>query len=393
MFNSISFRSSSLRYAIVASLLVGGCAVAAHQLDFFDGRVVPTLELLAIAIIGIYTIFIASRIRRSDVEAVVPNRILEALDSLADGLLILDENQQILLANQAFSTAVGITTDRLIGMRAGSLSWDTEAMSDNQDFPWNLAIQSGDRQIEQLIRFRHADGSERVFSIHCSPIAGQGSKTRGALATFRDVTQIEAHRAEMNSRIRHLELLAAHDPLTDCLNRRALDPKMQAVWDLSIEMGQPLSCYMIDNDHFKQINDTYGHEIGDNVLKEVASVIRRSAPDDALVCRYGGEEFCVVLANQPIEQAAELAERTRRRVEAIRITSAKVPSISTTDLAISVSIGVSALKFGAGNPQELITQADQCLYLAKRQGRNRVVVMSASIAQLLQPEQPGQDCN
>ena len=205
-----------------------------------------------------------------------------------------------------------------------------------------------------------------MFSINCSPIGGAGSaqagsriNTRGALATFRDVTQIEAHRAEMDSRIRHLEILAAHDPLTECLNRRALVPKMQAVWDLAVKESQPIACLMIDNDHFKQVNDTYGHEVGDAVLREVAGVIRRSVPYDALVCRYGGEEFCVVLPHTWIETAAEIAEKLRQHVAAIRFSQ-------PTALQTTISIGVSETRFGATNPQELITEADQCLYLAKQ---------------------------
>lgn len=129
----------------------------------------------------------------------MPSRVIEALDSLAEGLLILDENQTILLANQAFSTAVGLSADQLVGKRAGAQSWDAETTSDANDFPWNRAIESGKRQMEQLLHFCHCDGTGRVFAINCSPIAGDGSKSRGALATFCDVTQIEAHRAEMNS--------------------------------------------------------------------------------------------------------------------------------------------------------------------------------------------------
>ena len=307
-------------------------------------------------------------------------------------MLILDESQQVLLVNQAFCKAVGISADQLVGTRAGSLGWVAKSDSDNSSFPWTEAIRTGRRQTEKLLKYQHPDGTERVFSVNCSPISSAETEqddevtTRGALATFRDVTQIEAHRAEMNSRIRHLEILAAHDPLTECLNRRALVPKMQSVWDQAVAVNKPVSCLMIDNDHFKQINDTCGHEAGDTVLRKVAEIIRQSFSKDALVCRYGGEEFCVALPDTDVDAAAELAETIRQLVATVDF---EIPS----EVKTTISIGVSETRFGASNPQELITQADQCLYLAKQQGRNRVVVMSAAVVQLLQPEQPGQDRN
>ncbi len=372
--------SASLLLAIGSALLVGGLAITAQQLGWIEViRVGPFLEGLAITMIAVYTLLVSTRLRRSDVRAVVPIRVLEALDSVTEGLLILDENQQILLANQAFCAAIGRTPDQLIGTIVSGLPWIGQTHADAIEFPWIRAIRLGERQTEQLIRYRLGDQSIRVFSVNCSPMSGSESKSRGTLVTFRDVTRTEADRAEMDSRIRHLEILALRDPLTDCLNRRALDPQMQVAWNVSKQQLLPLACLMIDNDHFKQINDTHGHKVGDTVLRKVATTILAGVPEDAMVCRYGGEEFCVVLPKITIESAAELAEQIRQRIEQIEFD--QPPGIRVT-----ASIGVSETQFGASNCQELITQADQCLYLAKNQGRNRVVAMTTSMRQSLQHE-------
>ncbi len=372
--------SVSLRMAMGLALLVGGLIVTANRMGWMSGVPVGLfLEGLAITMIAAYTLVVATRLRRSDVQAVVPTGVLEALDSLTEALLVLDENQQIVLANQAFCAAVGRSSDQLVGATASTLPWIGVVSSDASDFPWNRAIRRGTRQTDQLLRYRLNDGSIRVFSINCSPFTGSGPPSRGALATFRDVTRTEEHRAEMDSRLRHLEILALRDPLTDCLNRRALDPQMQAAWNVSKDQSRPVACLMIDNDHFKQVNDTYGHEVGDMVLRQVALTISANAPSDSMVCRYGGEEFCVVLPDTTIEFAAKLAEQIRQLIEQIEF-------VEPVGLRVTASIGVSESKFGANNPQELITQADQCLYLAKEQGRNRVVVMSSSAPQPLQPE-------
>ncbi|RYZ78585.1 MAG: GGDEF domain-containing protein, partial [Moraxellaceae bacterium] len=122
------------------------------------------------------------------------------------------------------------------------------------------------------------------------------------------------------------------------------------------------SCIMLDIDHFKRVNDTYGHNAGDEVIKMVASIVSELVRDVDLVARFGGEEFCIVLPGAPLAQACLIAERCRKKIAAsvcngIRITS---------------SFGVTSKREGATTPNELIHQADQALYFSKQNGRNRV---------------------
>jgi len=120
---------------------------------------------------------------------------------------------------------------------------------------------------------------------------------------------------------------------------------------------------MVDIDHFKSINDTFGHQTGDGVLQKVAQVVQTTARDGDLVCRYGGEEFVVLLPHIDIDDAERAAERFREALE----------STSFPNLRVTASLGVSALSLGAHDPQALLEQADKCLYVAKRNGRNQVV--------------------
>ncbi len=130
---------------------------------------------------------------------------------------------------------------------------------------------------------------------------------------------------------------------------------------------------MVDVDHFKCVNDTYGHHAGDEVLRMVAESIRNLHESAGVVCRYGGEEFCVLLPGMNIESALEQAELIRNAIMAIRLDDLE-------DLQLSASLGVSELRFRSRSPQELVNQADACLYIAKREGRNRSIVYNSSYA-------------
>lgn len=175
--------------------------------------------------------------------------------------------------------------------------------------------------------------------------------------------------AEANAR---LEELSRYDELTGLANRRAFDQELETVWNLSHREEAPLSLAMVDIDHFKEYNDTYGHPAGDEVLERVASALQevaRRASD--LVARYGGEEFAVILPQVPEEEAGELGERMRSRVEACGIEH----GASSAGDVVTVSVGVATapdVSRSEGGREELVERADRALYRAKEAGRNRV---------------------
>ncbi len=286
----------------------------------------PLIRLLAfftLAGIPVYTIFVSRVIQLFHSTQVVPDRVRQALDTLAEGLLVLDENERIVLANQSFAKTLDVATNELVDQPASSLSW--VAFDECSDaYPWSLAIHEAAPQTERMLRLEMHSGESRIFSVNAAPLGGEGSP-RGALATFRDVTHIERHRAELENMLSmlrssrdeierknsELEILATQDALTGCLNRREFFKRFERLWNQAQTDQLPLSCIMIDNDHFKSVNDNYGHHIGDEVLRRVARVIRKRHQDHGVVCRYGGEEFCVVLPGFTLEAAEKEAELTR----------------------------------------------------------------------------------
>jgi diguanylate cyclase (GGDEF)-like protein len=188
---------------------------------------------------------------------------------------------------------------------------------------------------------------------------------RAAVSAIRRARAIELSRAD-NAR---LEMLALTDPLTLALNRRALMDGLSAELERARRYALVLSILMVDIDHFKDVNDRYGHLAGDEVLRCVVRVLQREARSVDFVARYGGEEFVVVLPETSAEGAFALAERicARVREEPIETPHAATP------LHVTVSIGVATVP----SPQvestdDLIAMADAALYRAKREGRDRV---------------------
>lgn len=380
---------------------------------WFSLPLVRLLIFFTLAGTTIYACFVIRVLGVFKKTQVVPNDVRVALDTLAEGLLLLDGQSRILFANLAFARSVDSSPRRLEGSSVDDLPWQRHVINAEQSGhdadetplpsetssppaiedaqiskPWSEAIATGRRQSGAMLQLVDQRSETRTFSVNVTPLQS-GSRvdpTKGVLVTFRDVTLEQRHRDEQQKMLRllgdsrdeieqknqRLEILATRDSLTGCLNRRAFFEKFDAIWENSQRDGSKLSTLMIDIDHFKSVNDTYGHHIGDEVLRAVSSVLRERHDDEGLVCRYGGEEFCVLLPGVDVESAAQTADQTR-----IAIT--KLVFDEPSELKLTASLGVSELRFKADLPQSLINQADACLYVAKREGRNRVIVFNPSM--------------
>jgi diguanylate cyclase (GGDEF)-like protein len=156
------------------------------------------------------------------------------------------------------------------------------------------------------------------------------------------------------------------DGLTGLWNRTYLEAHIATELAAARRTGRPLSCIMADVDHFKSVNDTYGHGFGDAVLQEVGATLIQNCRAEDTVCRYGGEEFTVLLANTTLDLAAELAERLRYAIEMRPLFCRNVP------VSVTCSLGVSDLR--KQTSPSIIELADAALYRAKRAGRNRVEI-------------------
>jgi len=168
-----------------------------------------------------------------------------------------------------------------------------------------------------------------------------------------------------------LKALASKDELTGIHNRRSLMRLLQNEVDRAKRYGSPLSVVMVDIDHFKPFNDTYGHQVGDTILAEVAQLIVKESRDIDIIGRYGGEEFLIALPETHADQGIVYAERLRASVDRYGVETQKLyPDISP----ITISAGVTVLQRGDDDIEQLIRRSDHALYAAKDRGRNRVCV-------------------
>lgn len=341
----------------------------------------PLFRLTAfIAVVGFLTQFFYLRkmLQHMDPSKVVPDRVRDTLDTLAEGLLVMDQNGRIVLANKAFSETVGRSASQLQGCQASELPWlrHENAESDGM-YPWTRAIQAGVTQTGVMLDLKAGASEKKTFIVNSAPILGDDGQHRGVLASFDDVTHLEQKKADLSRTLdmlkkssdeisrqnRELEVLATQDPLTSCLNRRSFFDQFDTHWNTAERYGHALSLAMVDIDHFKSVNDDHGHSVGDTVLKQVANVLKTSARDCDLVCRFGGEEFCILMPNTNLDAAYQAADRFRAAIEGQKF----------ENLSVTASLGVSEMALGASSPQLLLDEADKCLYVAKRNGRNQVV--------------------
>jgi two-component system, cell cycle response regulator len=264
-----------------------------------------------------------------------------------------------------------------------------EAVSAMQEEDFDLVIVSLALENEDGLRFcSQLRSNERTRHIPILAIADESDLERSAkgleigvndyilkpvdrnelMARVR--TQIRRRRYQERLRLNYEESLslALTDSLTGLFNRRYLLAHLRRLLDRISENKKPLSTLIFDVDHFKQVNDTYGHAVGDEVLRELAQRVANGARSFDLVARIGGEEFAVVLPDSGLETAMMVAERLRKTVEGrpFRVSG------PAADLNVTISVGVSFATSPDENPMELMKRADEGLYVAKRSGRNKV---------------------
>ncbi len=323
-----------------------------------------------------------------DPSKAVPERVHSAFDMLAEGVVVLDTKLRIVMANEAACTIADKPVDELLGRSLESWPW---IKSEGWQAPWTTVFNTGLAVSEQAVTIggnRHG-----TYSMNCSLIRNQEDEVGGVMITLADITAIEKKNCELSGALqqlrrsqesitqknRELEALASQDPLTGLNNRRALVAELERQAELASSNNMPLSCIMLDIDHFKRVNDTLGHAVGDEVICAVANLLTMHCREEDTAGRIGGEEFVMVLPETDLARAAEIAERIRQGVE--RIAEDVTIAVNT----LSISLGVAELDESVKSLEQLLDHADQALYYAKNHGRNQVALYKHDLEQRIGP--------
>jgi diguanylate cyclase (GGDEF)-like protein/PAS domain S-box-containing protein len=279
-----------------------------------------------------------------------------------DGVISIDEKQTIKLMNESAKYIFGVNGEKVIGSNLSRFIPQRFRVK-HPDYVGSFRNSSVDaRPMESRVPVRglRADGSEFPVEVTISKI-----KVGGAIemtAVIRDISE----------RVRLIEELsraASNDPLTGAFNRRHGLAVLKSELARCTRFGHSISLVMIDLDHFKQINDSYGHACGDSVLKAVVETVGLTLRETDILCRWGGEEFLILLPETSGEEALSFAERARQAVA-----EKPVAGCDEQAVAVTASFGVAALVEEATTPEQFIGRADKALYRAKEEGRNRVVL-------------------
>jgi len=231
--------------------------------------------------------------------------------------------------------------------------------------------------VENLLR------TYRLVNENQHLIASLQSKNQALLEMNRELeAKIHERTHELAEANTRLAQLAVTDGLTGLYNHRHFHERLTLEVERSQRSGLPLSLLMLDVDHFKQFNDTFGHPAGDEVLRQLSRVLADARRANDVVARYGGEEFAVILVDTPKFTAAKVAERVRERINSHDFSEA-APRAGK----LSASIGVATFPDDGADAETLVRSADTALYVAKRAGRNRVVLASEALSHT--PESAG----
>jgi diguanylate cyclase (GGDEF)-like protein len=274
-------------------------------------------------------------------------------------------------------------SDPTVSRNHAGLSWDHDSFLVTDNGSTNGTFLNGERirtarlssgdtlrfgRVEAVYTVKSVDGDAQEEALSPTDTVILESKLQNLVGDMGD-PKLEERVGEilqlMRSKKRDLADLAYRDGLTGLYNRRYFDEAIASEWKRLSRYKRPLSLIIADIDHFKKVNDAYGHQKGDSVLRAIAGIIRENLRSSDLPCRYGGEEMAVILPETAIAEAMRTAEKLRSLVEA------QVPEME--GFPVTASFGVGSWGSALASPGDLVAAADAALYEAKRAGRNRVM--------------------
>lgn len=292
------------------------------------------------------------------------------LDTMHDGVVFVDEKLHVTAWNRAIERLTGITGHSILG---NTWSPDLIHLKDERgkviaddECPISHAMESGTQSFRRLTLQGRNKESVSV-DIQITPVLQSDGVARGAAVILHDASS----QITLEERVESLSERATQDPLTKLSNRAEFDHGLKTFVKTHLEHGEPCSMIICDIDHFKKINDVYGHQAGDDALIRFAGILQGHARDGDLVARYGGEEFVILCADCDNATATRRAEALRRAISAH-----KQPSLGNK--CITASFGVTEVQ-GGDTPETFLNRADRALLQAKDNGRNMVVQLGTGI--------------
>lgn len=317
---------------------------------------------------------ITERIRAEAALAESEVRFRTAMESLQSGVLLRDREGRVIMCNPEGAAILGVDPALLLGQAASQQAYrvvrEDASECGPEDFPTVRTLRTGLEVRDEVFGILRPDGRTAWVSANSAPIFF-GSDPTPALAVlcFTDITarleqerQLETQRKALIEANGKLKALATTDGLTGIRNHRSFQDTLERAFRRARKLGRNLSVVLIDADHFKSYNDSFGHPAGDAVLRCLAELLESAVRSGDCVARYGGEEFAMVLPDRDASAAVALAERVRASVHGHRF----------PHRAVTVSLGVASLADDVLDPASLIARADQALYASKHAGRNTV---------------------
>lgn len=327
---------------------------------------------ISFALMGAVFAIAIFRYRLLDLVPVARDLLLE---KMRDGVLVLDRDDRVLESNPSARRLLGAVADRGVGRPAA------EVLA-----AWPGLLERLGAESQGRAEIVVAGEQERILDVSVSPLRGRGGERSGRLLLLRDVSDrhrseraLQAANQQLREQLAEIEALQStlreqvlRDPLTGLFNRRYLEETLARELDRARREGDVLSLAILDLDHFKRLNDTLGHAAGDEVLRRLGDLLRVLTRRSDIACRFGGEEFVILMPGAPLEAARERAEEWRAAFAAAAAAALGVPHQPT------LSAGLAAFPQHGESVEALMGAADAALYAAKAGGRNRIEVAAVT---------------